>query len=118
MADSYPTLTLAFDLRSRLSTTPNITETRFGDGFVQRVARGVNNLDRTYSIVQRTCSLAESDTLREFLEDNGQGQEVDIPLLNIDPTGATTSLFYIQNWQQNPDQTALTHTFTITAVEV
>ena len=101
---NYPTLKLAFSPESRYNREPDLLVSEFGDGFIQRTANGINNLDKTYNISQTTINTTEGVTLRSFLENNSGGQAITVPLYNVDPTGSTTADFYLLNFNETRRQ--------------
>lgn len=101
---NYPTLKLKFSQNSQYSQEPDLLISEFGDGFIHRVANGINNVDKKYQINQTTVNSTEGNTLRSFLLNNSAGEAVTVPLYNIDPSGSTTADFYILNWDETRRQ--------------
>lgn len=101
---NYPTLTLAFSPNSKYNQEPDLLISEFGDGFIQRTANGINNVDKKYNIRQTTVNTSEGNTLRSFLVNNSGGQAVTVPLYNVDSTGSTTADFYVLTWSETRRQ--------------
>lgn len=114
---NYPTLTLGFDIRSVCKSTPEIEVVQYDDGYKSVFPKGVLNRRRSYTIVQKVVSLAEASTLRSFLVSNSQGQAITVPVYNEDPTGSTTSDFYIVDWSDTFSDSQILPTFSIAAEE-
>jgi len=47
---SKPTFTWTPDLGAQQSIKPNVTQTKFGDGYELRVAQGINTQPRTWAV--------------------------------------------------------------------
>ena len=58
---------IAVSGESRLSETPRVREVRFGDGYTQAAADGINTIPRTYRAVFAARPNGEIDTIRAFL---------------------------------------------------
>ena len=52
---------------SRLSEAPRVRQLRFGDGYIQAAAAGINPVRRSYRAVFAALSLADVETIRAFL---------------------------------------------------
>ena len=65
MTATFPDIPVSRD--SRLSETANVREARFGDGYTQAAAAGLNAIPRTYRAVFTARPLADIDTIRAFL---------------------------------------------------
>lgn len=101
---NYPSLKLKFSPDSRYNQEPDLLISEYGDGFIQRVANGINNLDKTYRINQTTVDSTEGVTLRDFLVNNSGGEAITVPIYNVDPSGSTTADFYLLTWNETRRQ--------------
>ncbi len=52
-------------------TIPSVIRFKFGDGYEQRLADGINPLQQTFSVTLRTRTSAEIDNFETFLEGTG-----------------------------------------------
>ncbi len=57
------------DYEATLDTEPSVRTTRFGDGYAQRVAFGINTIQETWSLSFSQRPLDEITDIKEFLED-------------------------------------------------
>lgn len=48
-------------------TAPRVRTAKFGDGYSQRVADGINNLDQTWNLTFNSRSLEDADAIEAFL---------------------------------------------------
>lgn len=64
---SKPTFTWNPDLGAAQRITPLVTQTKFGDGYELRVAKGINTTPRTWK-VSFTRSASEAQNILAFLE--------------------------------------------------
>ena len=62
---TFPDIPVSAD--SALSETPRVREVRFGDGYAQAAADGLNAVPRTYRAVFAARPNADIDTIRAFL---------------------------------------------------
>ena len=64
-----PSGTKTPDKGLRRKTTPRVLVSKFGDGYEQRIANGINTLEEEYNVVYKTRPLAEISVVAQFLED-------------------------------------------------
>ena len=80
------------------TSSPKIHAMKFGDGFEQRIADGINNLQQTMSVSFSTRPKAEIDDLVAFFESLGGVTKF---RMTIDDTnGAETIKVVCSEWEQ------------------
>lgn len=93
---------------ARQSVKPTVMLARFGDGYEQRVADGINNKPRNWSL-SFTRAIAEIDAIESFLSSAGAAAAFDW----TPPSGAAGK-FVCDQWDreiQSPSAHTLTATF-------
>lgn len=66
MADTFPDISPSFDGSSR-STSARVLKASFGNGYSQRAADGLNNLNQTIPLVWTYITEDEKNTIVDFL---------------------------------------------------
>lgn len=61
------TFTATPDFGATCKITPSVRQTKFGDGYEQRVSMGINTQPRTWSLNFTNRSQAEADYITNFL---------------------------------------------------
>ena len=51
------------------SVSPRVLTAKFGDGYEQRIANGINSIDETYSLTFKTRTKEDIDDIVVFLDD-------------------------------------------------
>jgi phage-related protein len=65
---ALPTLTVGYTANSQLNTTFNTLEVRFGDGYAQRAANGINNITHRWQLVWNNLGQTDMTTLQTAVE--------------------------------------------------
>lgn len=100
MANAFPTLKMGQDTSSNVSYENNLRRVDLGDGYIQRSARGINNVRRTYKVVFSLLDTVDATTLRDFLLANSGGQTVTLPVL---ASNGAIGKFMIESFQEDMD---------------
>jgi phage-related protein len=79
-------------------STPKIHMADFGDGYTQRIADGINNLQQTMQVSFSTRPKAEIDDLVAFFESLGGVNKFEMTI--DDTNGAETIKVLCQQWSQ------------------
>ena len=79
-------------------STPKIHMADFGDGYTQRIADGINNLQQTMEVSFSTRPIAEIDHLVAFFESLGGVNKFEMTI--DDTNGAETIKVLCQQWSQ------------------
>lgn len=79
-------------------STPKIHSMDFGDGYTQRIADGINNLQQTMNVSFSTRPKAEIDDLVAFFESLGGVNKFEMTI--DDTNGAETIKVLCQQWSQ------------------
>ena len=83
------------------SNQPTIHSITFGDGFEQRVANGINNLQQTMNVSFSTRPKAEIDDIVAFFESLGGVSKFQ---MTIDDSNANETIKVVcKSWQQTWD---------------
>lgn len=82
------------------TSTPKVLRARFGDGYEQRIADGINNLEQTFSISFVNRSKEDIDDITAFFELKGGVTSFDytIPDSNVSAPFETTIKVVCENW--------------------
>lgn len=98
------------DFGAQKRTQPNVRVVRFGDGYEQRLAYGVNTQPKNWSLTWSASSNSDADAIEAFWEARGAVESFDWT-----PIGDTTSYkFVCRQWQrqhQYADINTITATF-------
>ena len=65
MAETFPSIEASFGVTKK--TQPNVTTTRFQDGFEQVIKFGLNINPKEYNLNFKNITEAQSDTIENFL---------------------------------------------------
>ena len=98
------------DFGAQKRTQPNVRVVRFGDGYGQRLAYGVNTQPKNWSLTWSASSNSDADAIEAFWEARGAVESFDWT-----PIGDTTSYkFVCRQWQRQhkyADINTITATF-------
>ena len=98
------------DFGAQKRTQPNVRVVRFGDGYEQRLAYGVNTQPKNWSLTWSASSNSDADAIEAFWEARGAVESFDWT-----PIGDTTSYkFVCRQWQRQhkyADINTITATF-------
>lgn len=85
-----------------------IIKSEFGDGYVQRVADGINNKPKTYDLRFTNINVTTFTAIRDFLESHGG-----VTAFDWTPPGGVAGRYVCEEWEESvPDATyALSATF-------
>ena len=82
------------------STTPRIFLTKFGDGYEQRLANGINNLEQNFSISFQRRAKAEIDDVIAFFVNKNGVTPFNFTYPDSNNSGETTIKVLCENWDQ------------------
>ena len=82
------------------SSTPNIIETNFGDGYQQRIAKGINNLQQSYGVSFDNRTKEEIDDITAFFTNKGGVTKFDFTIPDSNNSGETTIKVVCSSWSQ------------------
>ena len=92
---TFPAITPSYGLRK--SSSPNVRQVQFGDGYVMRTVFGINQDLKMYSPSWRNISETDADTISTFLE-----ARKGIESFNWTPPGeGSSSKFICQKWSKS-----------------
>ena len=81
--------------------TPNIFKTQFGDGYEQRLANGINNLQQEFSINFATRTKADIDDIADFFELKGGVTAFNYTYEDSNESGGEKTVKVVcDDWQQ------------------
>lgn len=100
------TFTPAPDYGCQLQKKPRVRAAKFGDGYQQRVADGINTAPEEWSLTFSARTASEANTILQFLEDRAGVES----FWWISPRG-TTGRFICPEWTHSPSSYS-THTVT------
>jgi len=130
MADFNTDVNITPDRNLKHTTKPRVLKAKYGDGYEQRAGDGINTLEESWDLVWSNRTLAESNKILKFLEDQGgysafdwypPGYEISSSATSttadklVDSTQYFTTRYLnatITNTTDSPDTTA-----TITAID-
>lgn len=98
------------DFGAQKKTQPNVRVVKFGDGYEQRLAYGVNTQPKIWELKWSASSNADADAIETFLEARGAVESFDWTPLEE----ATAYKFVCRQWQrdhQYADINVITATF-------
>ena len=72
------------------SSTPSILLAKFGDGYEQRIAAGINNLVQEYSVSFDNRTKEEIDDITAFFTDKAGVTKFDFTIPDSNNSGETT----------------------------
>ena len=85
------------DYGSKMRKKPNVSVAKFGDGYEQREANGINNRKETWDVIFANRSTEEADEIEEFLDDHGAETAFDWT-----SPRATVGKFFCREWDYGP----------------
>ena len=85
------------------STTPRVLTAKFGDGYEQRVADGINTLVQEFSISFVTRPKAQIDDLVTFFEGLGGVSKFELVVDDTNSGGTEVYKVVCSEWQQTWD---------------
>lgn len=88
-----PTLGAAVDYRT------NVRSVRFGDGYEQRLAFGINTRAEVWTLEFRGCTTATATLIDDFLKAQNASQAFDWT-----SPGGTSGKFICRNWSRSFDE--------------
>lgn len=95
----------------RTENKPRVLSAKYGDGYEQRVADGINSLIRSWSLTFKSRTIIDSDAMVAFLEARGGVEAFDF----TPPGTSTTYKVICSQWNVSYPATVgrdLTATFT------
>ncbi len=95
------------DFNSDSDETPDVTAVKFGDGYEQRTANGINSNRQTWNLTFSNRDTTEKDLLVAFLRDRGATEA-----FNWTPPYGSELVFVCRSWRPIPVKANL---WTITA---
>ena len=81
-------------------STPNIFSTNFGDGYQQRLARGINNLQQAYGVSFANRTKEEIDDITAFFASKGGVTNFNFTIPDSNNSGETTIKVICLEWTQ------------------
>lgn len=98
------------DFGAQKKTQPTVRVVKFGDGYEQRLAYGVNTKPQNWTLRWSACSNSDADAIEAFFEARGAVESFDwTPIEQV-----TTYKFVCREWQrehQYADINVITATF-------
>ena len=82
------------------SSTPNILSANFGDGYQQRIAKGINNLQQQYVVSFANRTKEEIDDITAFFTNKGGVTKFDFTIPDSNISGETTIKVICPSWSQ------------------
>ena len=82
------------------SSTPSILLAKFGDGYEQRIAAGINNLVQEYSVSFDNRTKEEIDDITAFFTDKAGVTKFDFTIPDSNNSGETTIKVVCSSWSQ------------------
>ena len=82
------------------SSTPNILSANFGDGYQQRIAKGINNLQQQYVVSFANRTKEEIDDITAFFTNKGGVTKFDFTIPDSNNSGETTIKVICPSWSQ------------------
>lgn len=80
---------------SSLSREPKVLEARFGDGYAQRAADGINNNPQIWTLTFENISLVDADAIESFLSTAGG-----VTPFDWTPPGKPSARFVCKQWSR------------------
>ena len=81
-------------------STPRTMVTTFGDGYEQRIANGINNLQETYGLSFNNRTKEEIDDITAFFANKGAVTAFNFTIPDSNNSGETTVKVVCDNWSQ------------------
>ena len=92
---TFPAITPSYGIRK--SSSPNVRQVKFGEGYVMRAVFGINQDLKMYSPSWKNISETDADTISTFLE-----ARKGIEAFNWTPPGeSSSSKFICQKWSKS-----------------
>jgi phage-related protein len=95
---------VSVDKGFQIKNSPKIHTVSFGDGYEQRLADGINNLQQSMNVTFRLRPKAEIDALIDFFEDLGGVTKfqmtIDKDTAGSDTNATRTIKVVCKNWEQ------------------
>ena len=92
---TFPAITPSYGLRK--SSSPNVRQVQFGDGYSMRTVFGINQDLKMYSPSWKNISETDADTISTFLEARGGQESFDW----TPPGEGSSSKFICQKWSKS-----------------
>lgn len=92
---TFPAITPSYGLRK--SSSPNVRQVQFGDGYSMRTVFGINQDLKMYSPLWKNISETDADTISDFLEARGGQESFDW----TPPGEGSSSKFICQSWSKS-----------------
>tara|TARA_B100000927_G_scaffold282858_1_gene269976 strand:+ start:1168 stop:1551 length:384 start_codon:yes stop_codon:yes gene_type:complete len=99
---SFGNRTVVPDKGLTKKNTPVIFQAKFGDGYQQRIANGINNLDQEFSVNFKTRTKEEIDDIVGFFESTKGVTDFDFTFADTNASGnEETVKVYVSDFTQN-----------------
>ena len=82
------------------SSTPNVLLAKFGDGYEQRLAAGINNLTQEYAVQFQDRTKEEIDDITAFFTSKAGVTKFDFTIPDSNNSGETTIKVICAAWSQ------------------
>ena len=92
---TFPSITPSYGLRK--SSSPNVRQVQFGDGYSMRTVFGINQDLKSYNPTWNNISETDADTISAFLEARGGSESFDW----TPPGESSSSKFICQSWSNS-----------------
>ncbi len=92
---TFPAITPSYGIRK--SSSPNVRQVQFGDGYSMRTVFGINQDLKMYSPSWKNISETDADTISTFLEARGGQESFDW----TPPGEGSSSKFICQKWSKS-----------------
>tara|TARA_B100000902_G_scaffold100899_1_gene103312 strand:+ start:547 stop:888 length:342 start_codon:yes stop_codon:yes gene_type:complete len=92
---TFPSITPSYGIRK--SSSPNVLEVQFGDGYSMRTVFGLNQNLKSYSPKWNNLSETDADTISDFLDARGGSESFDW----TPPGESSSSKFICQKWSKS-----------------
>jgi phage-related protein len=94
-----PTFTYAVDWSPQAEIAPRVLEAKFGDGYQQRTADGINTSQRMFQLQFKNRSDTERDAIIAFLEARNGVESFDWT-----PPVGSAGKWVCKHWTESPTQ--------------
>ena len=99
---SFGNRTVVPDKGLSKTNKPVIFQSKFGDGYQQRIANGINNLEQTFSVTFKTRTKEEIDDIIGFFESTNGVTAFDFTFADTNASGnEETVKVYVGDFSQN-----------------
>lgn len=85
---------------AQVAHKPNVRVAKYGDGYEQRLAYGINTSPQNWSLQFNSRSNAEADAIEAFLQARGGAENFDW----TPPNGSTSMKFVCREWTRSMDK--------------